>query len=933
MKHRLFLPALRTLPLRTLPLVGLLLAAAPHRDAAAVGTVRQPIRVFQKRGYAIDSILARPYDAEVPFGASGDRVWATSPQGWGFASGVQLLYVTNLNLFDLEIRSGDTEYRVGRAQYLPSHIHMVGAPGVSLTAAASFTYQTDDVRNPLSKPFVPEKRWTCWSSGSRTDTYTVSWGRPRTLSGLDLYFFDDQPTGGCAPPESVRVELYRNGAWSPAAVLPFIPRPGENRLRFAGAAERGEQARLTFHHRGVDRYTGLYGVEPRWTDPAPESRPGLRVTGDKWITADDVLVTRVTAVNISRRTLPLTVRMLSPLSRTAGAYRGVQSVAGSRFFLAGRGAEGVSRATEFERVLQPGESRTFTFAVAADPRSGESSGRAERVLRARDPLAEQVSAYNGWYDRNLAYFDCSDPRVRKMYYHRGYNLRKNSMDPRMGRLQHRAFAEGRWTSDWYANVISYGSAHQVRESRWLRDPSYSWGQLQTWTDNPRPDGIFPSHVPLSGPLEGQYADWITASAWDAYLVHPERATLAGMADVLARNAEGWRKVYGWGGSPELVVDSHWWTGMEWQPSFFSSGGYHTDRASEVPLRRVDLTAYNFGNARAAARIYRELGRSADAARLQRLADATRAGVLRDMWRPETRWFHSLRAADFKPSPDREIVGLYPFYFDLPPKGEGYEAAWKTALDPSQFWTTWPLASVARSCPAYSQTGWPIGHGGSICMWNGPSWPHANSIVLTAMANTLRHYGPSAVTREKLWELFDSFTRAQYRNGDLRNPWTGEYYSGDTGQWKTAQRDYNHSTYLDPLIHDLLGLVARPDDVLEIDPLLPGGTWDRYLLDGQAYRGHDVTLVYDGKGGHYRPGFRGYAVYLDGKQLYHGARPAHLLYDMKSGRLLSERHAAPGADRALERAAGQRRDGHRRDPNAAPQRRSTNAITHQRRRPA
>ena len=40
------------------------------------------------------------------------------------------------------------------------------------------------------------------------------------------------------------------------------------------------------------------------------------------------------------------------------------------------------------------------------------------------------------------------------------------------------------------------------------------------------------------------------------------------------------------------------------------------------------------------------------------------------------------------------------------------------------------------------------------------------------------------------------------------------------QWKTAERDYNHSTWLDILIPDLLGLVPRNDDILELDPLLP-----------------------------------------------------------------------------------------------------------------
>src|SRR5262249_40673264 len=31
-----------------------------------------------------------------------------------------------------------------------------------------------------------------------------------------------------------------------------------------------------------------------------------------------------------------------------------------------------------------------------------------------DPLGDHIAAYQSWFDRNLAYFDCSDPWVRKM---------------------------------------------------------------------------------------------------------------------------------------------------------------------------------------------------------------------------------------------------------------------------------------------------------------------------------------------------------------------------------------------------------------------------------------------------------------------------------------------------------------------------------------
>jgi hypothetical protein len=660
--------------------------------------------------------------------------------------------------------------------------------------------------------------------------------------------------------------------------------------------ERANALRFTFHHRGQDKYTGLYGVDPQVILPSPmPSRDDIigyiTVEGDKWISTDDALVTRIVAKNPTKRAQSITVEMQSPLTVAASALSGETKIAGFPYYLRGGGSAGKARGRSFNVTLKPGESRAFTFAVVGADSIAQADATLGRTLSDPDPLRSQTLEYQAWFDTNTAGFRCSDLLVDKMYYHRWYNVKKNSMNPRLGKLQHRTFSEGRWTADWYANVISYGAGHQIRESRWLRDPSYAWGHLQTWTENPRPDGIFPSHITPKGEQGGQYTDWIGSTAWDVYEVHPDKALLAAVADPVAQNAEAWRTVYGKGGSPLLVVDSHWWTGMEWQPSFFSfanyntGGGAGTDPSKMTALRRVDLTAYNFGNAQTAARIYRELGRSEDAARLQKLADETRDAVDSDMWDPATLWFHSLRASDDVKSPDKEIIGLYPFYFDLPPKSKGYEAAWERVFDPQQFWTKYPLASVDRDCPAYSQNGWPVGPGGSGCMWNGPSWPHANSLVMTAMANVLRHYGPSAVTKKRLYDLFHSFTEVQFHPKVPPIPWTGEFYNGDTGEWKTQQRDYNHSTWIDPLISDQIGLVPRADNDLEIDSLLPDHTWSYYLLDGQAYRGHDVTIAWDEKGGHLDRAFKGYAVYLDGRKVFSAARPAHVLYDMAAHKLV------------------------------------------------
>ncbi len=920
--------------------------------------------------FSIDDILARPYNRDVPMGCTGDRVWASSPQGWAFGDDVHWLYLTNLKAFDLEIRDDHGPLQPRSATYSPSHIHYVGTVRQEMTASASFTYAIDRVENPLAQPFVPEKRWTCWSSGNRRDWFEVQLGAPRALTGLVLFFFDDSPTGGCRPPDSFQVEHFdgRTRGWlaiEPRKTFPERPRRGENRISFDPVVTR--RFRVLLRHAGTQFYTGLYGLKPVFDSEAkapPPSSP-LEITCDKFITRSDTLVTIVRAHNPTQNVQTIYVDPAVDLG-TTHEFWNVRSASGLivtqegevsgqeprslsidgrrevngytldlRFRYAvlddpphvlkvagvsqGRGVPfgGFARPVLdhpaqlhklYGHHIQPGRTKIFKAALefrkATEPSSVDSvvkpaTDRTTLIKPsdqdARDPLVAQINEYQGWFDANLAYFDCSDLLVRKMYYHRAYVLRKNMLDPRLGRLRYPTQSEGRWRSAWYPNVISYGAGHQVREARWLRDPRYWQGHLKTWAENEKSDGVYPSHVTPKGPAGGQYTDWITATAWDGQLVHPDDAFLAQVVDQLAANVRGWQKAYDPDGDGLLLVDSHWWTGMEYQPSFFFFSGFKpskdfTQPAKQVSLDRVDLTAYNYGNAVAVAQIFRRLGQPGRAKDFDDLAARIATAVMAKMWKPDKRFFYSLKADDGAVADVKEVIGVYPFYFGMIPSGKGYESAWSSIVDPRQFWTKWPVASVSRDCPAYSQKDWPGDGRAMACMWNGPTWPHANSLVLTAMARTLRatrdhQVSESPLTRAHLWELFMSFTKAQFRDQDPGNPWTGEFYNGDTGAWKTLERDYNHSTWLDILIPDLLGLIPRDDAVLAIDPLVPSDRLSYFILDGQRYHDHDVTIVWDaarpGLPDRFGDGRKGLDVYIDGKLAVSSPRLERLEFGLKA----------------------------------------------------
>ena len=105
--------------------------------------------------FSIDEILSRPFDRDVPMGCTGDRVWASSPQGWAFRDDVQWLYLTNLSAFDLELRDEHGLLGPAKATYFPSHIHYEGTVREEIKATASFTFALDRVENPLSPRLCP----------------------------------------------------------------------------------------------------------------------------------------------------------------------------------------------------------------------------------------------------------------------------------------------------------------------------------------------------------------------------------------------------------------------------------------------------------------------------------------------------------------------------------------------------------------------------------------------------------------------------------------------------------------------------------------------------------------------------------------------------------------------------------------------------------
>ena len=474
--------------------------------------------------------------------------------------------------------------------------------------------------------------------------------------------------------------------------------------------------------------------------------------------------------------------------------------------------------------------------------------RVDQALEITDD--EQRTEAERWWAEQIPLFDCPDEAWKRCWYYRWFLVRVNyaEEDSTPG------FYEGK--RGHFKRHITYSAPHIMDETRWLRDSKYAYGMAEILGRRREP----------SGRRFGGYTHWIPATLWGTYCVHPDLKMLARLVPAWAEDT---RTAFPGDLDPDrpdfdylLEPPNHWRTGMEWQPAWFYFAGY--DRGQEARLWRPDYTAYYYANAQAVAAAYRALSDVDEglAKEFDALAARIKAAMLRHMWDPETQYFYSLRVGDGAKAWAKEVVGVYPFVFGIPERE--HLGAFRSLLSPLEFWGPWPVTTCSMLCPMFT----PRVH---LCNWNGPVWPHAETLVANALGQAVRTYQSPLVTRDHLFRFLDAYTRLHFEDkGAWRQPNVHEEGDADTGDMQGCP-DYFHSTYCDLVISLVGGLVPRPDDDVELSPTA-AVAWDHFRIDRIPYHGHQLSIVWDRRadGERYAGAPKGYSLYVDGRLV--GTRP-------------------------------------------------------------
>jgi hypothetical protein len=246
-------------------------------------------------------------------------------------------------------------------------------------------------------------------------------------------------------------------------------------------------------------------------------------------------------------------------------------------------------------------------------------------------------------------------------------------------------------------------------------------------------------------------------------------------------------------------------------------------------------------------------------------------VAEKLWNSEAKFFETV-LENGQSSNVRELIGYTPWYCRLPEPGKGYEVAWKQLMDPKGFLAPFGPTTAEQRHPEFQ-----VPYSGDDCQWNGPSWPFATSITLRALANVLNDYPQHNITRQDYLRTLTTYTKSQrLKLPDGRViPWVDEDLDPITGVWlaRTLKMrkagfygrgdHYNHSSYADLIITGLAGLRPRADETIEVNPLLPAGSWDWFCLEGVPYHGRTLAIYWDRTGRQYNRG-KGLTVLVDGR---------------------------------------------------------------------
>ena len=530
----------------------------------------------------------------------------------------------------------------------------------------------------------------------------------------------------------------------------------------------------------------------------------------------------------------------------------------------------VKASIEFDQhrklCILPGEKKTIIMCSAlqlATDEKDDLSYRIDQVLQSGETYLDTYTAqYDEWYD-DVPVFTSDDELLNKTWWYRWFLLRHNYTEPNTGLMKHGVFYEGRShkvdktpmnsKGHEFSQMIPLSTPMHLCDCRWKHSTHECTETLHSLPDSLDNQGFFATMmVDRRGAHYGNYAQW---AFYQYILVHPDEMLVHELLPDFKMNFRKVQAAQQVGADILPVCFDHRRTGKEYQPSFWYFNNFPDnvrDKDSFTPLKRVDLAAYQYRNALGLAKLCRMIG-DADAAEFEQAAETLRQLMLEKMWDNDDGFFYDLHYQTEEKARVKNVTGADPLWA-CATEDRKYLRALDTLLS-GEFATGDCFASTSKEGPIFMpQGGWKNNFfkGRNGCMWNGPSWPFTNAIVLDMMAEQSKNHN------HQYDDAFANFLRQysfeHFKERNLAMPYLVEHYDSVTGEALSDEVDYLHSYYIDLIIRHVCGI--EPDEHgITFDPVDIGLNY--FTLNGVYVAGHmiDVSFMRN----------EGYTVTIDGKR--------------------------------------------------------------------
>lgn len=441
-----------------------------------------------------------------------------------------------------------------------------------------------------------------------------------------------------------------------------------------------------------------------------------------------------------------------------------------------------------------------------------------------------------WMMANIPLFDCPDKEIEQTYYFRWWSYRKHIKSSPEGTLV-TEFIEPVKHAGKY-NSISCALGHHLYEGRWIRDNAFLKEYIDFW--------LYHADKNQSKPRFHQFSSWLPDALLAYCKVNPDNQYLKDRLLDLDLDFEKWEK--------ERKTKN----GLFWQFDVQDGMEESVSGGRKVHNMRPSINSYMYGNAVAIATIAKLVSNPKLEKKYNSYAQTLRQLILDSLWDKEDQFFKT-KMEKGELHPTREAIGFIPWYFHLPPDRTAYGKAWLQLPDTAGFNAPWGTTTAERREPTFRTRG--TGHS---CEWDGAIWPFTSSQTIRGMANYLSDYKRNkAVDANDLYEQIHKYAKSHVMNG---KPYIGEYQDEKTGEWLKGDHPrskfYNHSTFADVIIQDLIGIKPQINPILEIKPLISKDQWDYFSLTQLTYHNKNIAIYWDVTGEKYHKG-KGLTIYVDG----------------------------------------------------------------------